>query len=54
MISQFLRLWALALALLGATVFPFTALAQQPSYSFSPVPQYGIGLTASYWNPILD
>ena len=54
MISKFLRLWALASALLGATVLPTTALAQQPSYSFSPVPQYGIGLTAGYWNPILD
>ena len=54
MISPFLRLWALALALLGAAALPATALAQQANYSFSPVPQYGIGLTASYWNPILD
>ena len=52
MVSQFLRVWALALTLLGATALP--SMAQQPSYSFSPVPQYSIGLTASYWNPILD
>jgi phosphonate transport system substrate-binding protein len=52
MISQFLRVWALALTLLGAIALP--SMAQQASYSFSPVPQYGIGLTAGYWNPILD
>jgi phosphonate transport system substrate-binding protein len=54
MVSQFLRVWALALTLLGATALSSTAQAQQASYSFSPVPQYGIGLTAGYWNPILD
>ena len=54
MISQFLRPWALAFVLLAAAAAPSTALAQQASYSFSPVPQYGIGLTASYWNPILE
>ena len=52
MVSQFLRVWALALTLLGAIALP--SMAQQASYSFSPVPQYGIGLTAGYWNPILD
>ena len=54
MISQFFSVWALALTLLGAAAAPSIAEAQQASYSFSPVPQYGIGLTASYWNPILD
>ena len=54
MISQCLRPWALAFVLLAAAAAPSTALAQQASYSFSPVPQYGIGLTASYWNPILE
>lgn len=54
MILQFSRLLALALALLAAAALPPNAMAQQASYSFSPVPQYGIGLTASYWNPILD
>ena len=54
MISQFLRVWTLAMTLLGAVAVPSIAEAQQASYSFSPVPQYGIGLTASYWNPILD
>jgi len=52
MVFQFLHVWALALTLLGAIALP--SMAQQASYSFSPVPQYGIGLTAGYWNPILD
>lgn len=38
-----------ALALLGAAV---PALAQE--YRFSPVNQYGIKLTAEYWNPIIQ
>jgi phosphonate transport system substrate-binding protein len=29
------------------------AQAQQPSYSFSPVNQFDINLTAAYWNPII-
>jgi phosphonate transport system substrate-binding protein len=29
------------------------ALAQQPSYNFSPVNQHDINLTAAYWNPII-
>ncbi len=34
---------------------PWTAAALQPRvYRFSPVNQYGIELTASYWNPIID
>ena len=40
--------WA-ALALLAPL-----AHAQGGTYRFSPVNQYGIELTASYWNPILD
>lgn len=30
-----------------------TAFAQSPSYSFSPVNQFDINLTAAYWNPII-
>ena len=46
------RLLALAAAGLAA---PFTgALAQDSGgYRFSPVNQYGISLTAAYWNPII-
>jgi phosphonate transport system substrate-binding protein len=29
------------------------ARAEQPSYNFSPVNQFGISLTAAYWNPII-
>ncbi len=32
---------------------PQTAAAQQAVYSFSPVNQYDINLTAAYWNPII-
>ncbi len=33
--------------------FPSTGLAEQTEYSFSPVNQFGIQLTAAYWNPII-
>ena len=40
----------LALSLLGAAL----AQAAEPvKYRFSPVNQYGINLTAEYWNPII-
>lgn len=42
---------------LAACLFiaPLAALAQEkPSYFFSPVNQYGINLTAAYWNPIIN
>jgi phosphonate transport system substrate-binding protein len=43
-----------ALALAGI-LFAATARAQAPAaLRFSPVNQYGIELTASYWNPIID
>ena len=48
-ISRRLALGSLALA--GA--LPLSVQAQQPSYTFSPVNQYGINLTAGYWNPII-
>jgi phosphonate transport system substrate-binding protein len=46
------RLLAATLAL-GAASISGLSLAQQPSYNFSPVNQFGIGLTAAYWNPII-
>jgi phosphonate transport system substrate-binding protein len=47
--------YATGLALLGVGVGANLASAQEaPTYQFSPVNQYGIELTASYWNPIID
>jgi phosphonate transport system substrate-binding protein len=44
----------LLIALL-AGLLPFAALAQEAKvYRFSPVNQYGINLTAEYWNPIIN
>ncbi|SMP74085.1 phosphonate transport system substrate-binding protein [Noviherbaspirillum suwonense] len=43
--------------LLGAAVAAMAARpanAENASYQFSPVNQYGIELTAQYWNPIID
>jgi phosphonate transport system substrate-binding protein len=38
-----------------AAAGPLSALSQGgPTYRFSPVNQYGIELTARYWNPIID
>ena len=45
------RLALASMALAGA--LPLAVQAQQPSYTFSPVNQYGINLTAGYWNPII-
>lgn len=56
MTPQRSRLFALP-ALLAAVLLPMSAtvLAQEPAaLRFSPVNQYGIELTASYWNPIID
>jgi len=44
-------------SLLGLTVplLPRIANAQDSAgYRFSPVNQYGVELTARYWNPIID
>lgn len=51
-----LRRTPLRLALAGAALALLAPLAhaQGGTYRFSPVNQYGIELTASYWNPILD
>jgi phosphonate transport system substrate-binding protein len=38
---------------LASLAVPTMTWAQQPSYTFSPVNQYDINLTAAYWNPII-
>lgn len=38
----------------AATVAPWGAAQEQRTYAFSPVNQYGISLTADYWNPIIS
>jgi len=43
---------ALGLTCLLAGV-PLAGQAQTPAYNFSPVNQFGIQLTAAYWNPII-
>jgi phosphonate transport system substrate-binding protein len=49
------RHFALLTAAYAISLAPLApqALAQQPSYNFSPVNQYDINLTAAYWNPII-
>jgi phosphonate transport system substrate-binding protein len=46
------------LRVLGAVAVATVALGagaqERKTYAFSPVNQYGINLTAAYWNPILD
>lgn len=43
---------AAALGLLALAALPARA-ADAPAYRFSPVNQYGINVTAAYWNPII-
>lgn len=45
---------AALLALATLVVAPATHAQENGEYRFSPVNQYGIELTASYWNPIID
>ncbi len=44
--------WFAAVAAAVALVLPLSVGAQE--YRFSPVNQYGIKMTAEYWNPIID
>ncbi len=49
------RLAMLSLLAMASTAWISPSLAQEkPVYRFSPVNQYGIELTASYWNPIIE
>ena len=50
---QFLRMGVAAALALVVAAIPQWGLAEPPSYTFSPVNQYDINLTASYWNPII-
>jgi len=44
-----------ACALLAlAALAPAAPAAEGPAYQFSPVNQYGIAMTAEYWNPIIN
>ena len=47
------RTLARALVLAAAIAAASTAAHAQPAYRFAPVNQYGINLTAAYWNPII-
>ena len=51
--SQFFRILATSTLALWMGAIPAISQAEQPSYNFSPVNQYGIQLTAAYWNPII-
>jgi phosphonate transport system substrate-binding protein len=51
---HFFRIFASAMATCLLGLAPALAPAQQPGYSFSPVNQFDINLTAAYWNPIIS
>lgn len=49
------RSFCRAMAMLGLSLATLPAQAAEPrTYNFSPVNQFGVQLTASYWNPIID
>jgi phosphonate transport system substrate-binding protein len=50
---QFLQLLAGAALALSLGMLSAVSRAETPAYNFSPVNQYGIQLTAAYWNPII-
>lgn len=47
------KAWFLGMAVMACGAGPATASQASP-YRFSPVNQYGIALTAAYWNPIIQ
>lgn len=51
--KKFLSCFAARLALAASLGFLGLAQAQPRTYSFSPVNQFDINLTAAYWNPII-
>jgi phosphonate transport system substrate-binding protein len=51
---KLLALLGLSLAALSPLAQAQTQTAAERAYHFSPVNQYGIELTARYWNPIVD
>ncbi len=50
---QFFNVLAAGVFALGLMGIPLAGHAQQVTYNFSPVNQFGIQLTAAYWNPII-
>jgi phosphonate transport system substrate-binding protein len=50
---QYARICFSALLTCGIISSAFAQPAARPHYYFSPVNQYGLQLTASYWNPII-
>ena len=50
---RFLNILTASAMACGLTAVTSLAGAQQASYNFSPVNQFGISLTAAYWNPII-
>ena len=50
---QFVKVLTLGFAAMALSFTPVVSQADQPTYNFSPVNQYGIQLTAAYWNPII-
>jgi phosphonate transport system substrate-binding protein len=47
------HLFGMVAAILSLSTVPAFA-AERKAYNFSPVNQFGVQLTASYWNPIID
>lgn len=50
---QFLRILGSFGAFVALATLPSLGQAEPPTYSFSPVNQHDINLTAAYWNPII-
>jgi phosphonate transport system substrate-binding protein len=50
---QAFRILASASTVLALAAIPGWSQAESPTYSFSPVNQHDINLTAAYWNPII-
>jgi phosphonate transport system substrate-binding protein len=51
--QNFLSFWLANFLVASLAVFTLPGRADQPTYNFSPVNQFGIQLTAAYWNPII-
>ena len=50
---QFHKILVSGFAMLAGCCMPTLSQAEQHTYNFSPVNQYGIQLTAAYWNPVI-
>jgi phosphonate transport system substrate-binding protein len=54
MFPRVIRKWQSMLMLALSLAAADAAVADESGYRFSPVNQYGIALTAEYWNPIIN